>query len=80
MPVQVGLVPPFRTRTVKEQGTHKIIMDSDGALSMWPIDGPPSIPHYLRFAITCRDDWNRLKSERLVCGAAGALPDRMGGA
>ena len=74
LPVQVGLLPGFRTRTIKKDGLHKIVRDGDGALSVWPAKGLATIPHYLRFAIACREDWHRLKAERLVPGTTGRYP------
>ena len=63
--VQVGLCPGFRKRTVEEHGDYKIVIDGDGARGIWHKSGASSIPHYLRFAIETRDDWQRLKKERL---------------
>jgi len=63
--VRVGLCPKFKKRTVEDHGDRRIVQDRDGALGLWRRSGESSIPHYLRFAVETRDDWKKLKEERL---------------
>jgi hypothetical protein len=75
LPLNTGLLPAFETVILEDKGTHQIIQDSDGAISeqMKPEYGA-SIPHYLRYAIESRADWERMRDERLDPNHPERLP------
>ena len=75
LPMDVGLLPAFETLVLEDKGTHHIIQDGDGAISeqMKPEYGA-SIPHYLRYAIESRADWERVRDERLDPNHPDRLP------
>jgi uroporphyrinogen decarboxylase len=73
--INVGLLPGFDWQVVEERGQHRVIRDSDGALSeqLKPEYGA-SIPRYIRYAIESRADWEHLRDERLDPSRADRLP------
>jgi uroporphyrinogen decarboxylase len=75
LPLNVGLLPAFERKVLEDKGTHWILQDGDGAISeqMKPEYGA-SIPHYLRYAIETRADWERLRDERLNPDHPDRLP------
>lgn len=60
-PVNVGLQPGFQSHLVEERKDKRIIVDGGGVLCEVPTDGHSTIPHYLRFPIETRADWNEFK-------------------
>ncbi len=75
LPLNVGLLPAFEEKILEDRGMHYIKQDGDGAISeqMKPEYGA-SIPHYLRYAIESRADWERLRDERLDPDHPDRLP------
>ena len=71
----VGLCPAFETIIIEDRGTNQIVRNSDGAIveQIKPQYGA-SIPRYLRHAIETREDWTRLRDERLAAGHPDRLP------
>lgn len=59
----LGVLPPFEPKVVRDEGDKEIVVDEEGVLCAVPKHGA-SIPHYLEFPIKDRDSWERYK-ERL---------------
>ncbi len=66
VPVNVGLCPAIQEEVLEDRGTHVILRDADGATveQLKPEYGA-SIPRYIRYMIQTRQDWERLRDERL---------------
>jgi len=63
-PANVGLLPGFETEIIEETDEHVIYRDGNRTV-MHELKGPiRTIPHYLEFGLTNRDDWELFK-ERL---------------
>jgi len=75
LPINIGLLPAFEHKILEDRGTHWILQDEDGAISeqMKPEYGA-SIPHYIRYAIETRADWERMRDERLNPDHPDRLP------
>jgi hypothetical protein len=73
--VNIGLQPGFEYRVLEEKGDHIIVQDGDGAIAemMRPELGA-SIPHYLRYALETRKDWENIRDQRLNADTAGRAP------
>lgn len=76
--VNIGLLPPFEYKVLEERGDHLIVQDGDGAIAeiLRPELGA-SIPRYLRFAIETREDWERIRDERLNPETPGRIPPNL---
>ncbi len=61
---KIWMNPPFENTVVEEKGDKKIMQNGDGLLAEVPIDGPSTIPHYLKSSITTPDDWKKVKEEK----------------
>jgi len=71
-----GLLPGFEYKVLEEKGDHIIAQDGDGALAeMIRPELGASIPHYLRYAIETKADWEQFRDERLNPDTAGRLPE-----
>jgi hypothetical protein len=74
LPVRNGLWPPFEREIVSDDGTRRIIRDEDGNLcEIRP--GHSTMPRYIQFGLRTRDDWDRVKAERLNPDAEGRVGD-----
>jgi uroporphyrinogen decarboxylase len=74
--VNVGLLPGFEYQVLEEKGDHIIVRDGDGATAeMIRPELGASIPHYLRYAIETRADWERFREERLQPSAERLVGD-----
>jgi len=64
--VNIGACPGFQARVLESKGDCDIVLDWDGATceQMKPGRGV-SIPRYLRFAIETKEDWKKMRDERL---------------
>ena len=73
--INVGLLPGFESKLLEEKGDHIIIQDNDGAIcEMMRAELGASIPKYLRYYIESRDDWEKLRDERLNPAAPERIP------
>jgi uroporphyrinogen-III decarboxylase len=74
----VGLLPAFEEVVLEERGQNRIFQDTDGAISeqLKPEYGA-TIPHYLRYAIQTRADWERIRDERLDPDHPDRVPDHL---
>ena len=61
VPVDGGIIPGFEYKVLEEDERHVTILDYDGATKQVNKDGSATIPHYLRFPIETRGDWDRFK-------------------
>jgi len=76
IPVEVRHYPPFEKETLEETDEYVIyICDRDGAIKKIRKDTPqPAMPQYVRFPVSCREDWERFKKERLDPDDPGRFP------
>jgi hypothetical protein len=76
--VNIGLLPGFEYKVLEEKGDHIVVQDGDGAVAemMRPELGA-SIPHYLRYAIETRQDWEKIRDEKLDPDTPGRIPDNL---
>lgn len=77
--INTGLNPNFSPQSkysiLEEKGDHLVILDEDGATcEMMKPELGASIPRYLRHAIKTRQDWEKIKAERLDLTTPGRLP------
>ena len=65
-PTSTGLIPGFsgETKILKEGDGKRTIQSPDGTIAEVQTEGEATIPHYIKMAISNRDDWKRFK-ERL---------------
>ena len=63
-PVNVLTQPWFEHEVIEDHDDYQILMSWDGAQQMVKKDSV-SIPKYIRYAIETREDWERIKAERL---------------
>ena len=76
VPVSLGLCPGFQKETLEETDTYRICRGSDGVVSkiLKDVTGLPTI-QFLRFPITNRRDWERLRDEHLDPENPDRYPD-----
>ena len=66
VPMKINLVPPFEgeDKVLEEKDGRRVIQKPNGTILEEQIEGQKTIPHYIKFPIANRDDWQRFK-ERL---------------
>ncbi|MFO8009062.1 MAG: uroporphyrinogen decarboxylase family protein [Candidatus Brocadiia bacterium] len=66
VPFQDGLIPPFEGEweVLEEREDRRVVRQPDGAVLEEKTSGVKTIPHYIKFPIEGREDWERFK-ERL---------------
>jgi hypothetical protein len=74
VPVNNGLHPRF-PRTVLEEHADRIIVIDEEGNTCEIITEHSSMPRYLKFGLETREDWERLKAERLNPDAPGRIGD-----
>lgn len=62
--VNLLYLPGFEYKVLEERGDHVVYQDSFGILSE-SIKGKSGIPKILRNPIACREDWERIRDQRL---------------
>lgn len=62
--VNLGFCPAFEEKVIEEKGDNLILVDNMGVTKEVRKTGS-SIPKYLDYPVKCRDDWEKLKLERL---------------
>ena len=60
LPVRTGFWPPLPGRIIKEEGDRAIVDDGMGGIYICTTSSS-SIPHYIRYPLKNRDDWERLR-------------------
>jgi uroporphyrinogen-III decarboxylase len=74
VPVRNGLHPQFERKVIDDDGVRRIIQDEEGNIcEIRP--GHSTMPRYIRFGLRTREDWERLKRERLDVDAEGRIGD-----
>lgn len=63
-PVWWGFMPGFETELIEDRGATRILRDGEGNTVEVSTRGA-SIPRYIRYGIESREDWERVKAERL---------------
>lgn len=65
--------PPFEFKILKEEGERYIYQDTLGVVNE-ANKGRSAIPKILKNPVTCREDWEKIKRERLVPDFKGRIP------
>jgi uroporphyrinogen decarboxylase len=74
VPIRKGLFPEFEEKTLERRGEHRIVQTKEGALTEM-LDYDSSMPHFIKFAVETRADWEKLRDERLDPREAGRVGD-----
>jgi len=75
VPINRGLLPPFREKVVEEDRETKTVVDESGARKrIWKEGDCPGMPHFEEFGLRSRDDWPKFK-ERLNPESPARYPD-----
>ncbi len=74
VPVINGLHPRFPRTVLEEHADRSIIIDDEGN-TCEVLTEHSSMPRYLKYGLQTRDDWERLKAERLDPDAPGRIGD-----
>jgi len=76
--IKMEIFPEFEEKVLEEKGDHIIFQDVQGAIcEMMKPELGASIPKYLRFPIETRQDWEKLRDERLNPDTPGRIPDNL---
>jgi len=59
--IDLGLRPGYQAKVIEDRGDKRIIQDGGGVLCEVPKDGHSTIPHYLKFPVETRADWQEFK-------------------
>lgn len=60
LPIRCGFWPSLPSRIIKEEGDRAVVEDGMGGIYICTTTSS-SIPHYIRYPLRTRDDWERLK-------------------
>ncbi|MHB9092894.1 MAG: uroporphyrinogen decarboxylase family protein, partial [Chloroflexota bacterium] len=74
IPLNNYVCPKFEPRLIEDRGDWEIRIDDKGMLIADRKD-KATLPHFIRGPVQTREDWERLKEERLQPNLAGRLPD-----
>jgi uroporphyrinogen decarboxylase len=74
LPVINGLHPRFPKIVLERKPDRVLIQDDEGNVCEW-ITEHSSMPRYVKFGLETREDWKRLKAERLDPDADGRIGD-----
>ena len=72
LPIRTGFWPPLPERIIKDEGDRQIVDDGMGGIYIRTV-GSSSVPHYLRYPLKNRDDWERFR-EFLKPDTPGRFP------
>ena len=72
--VNFGYCPSFKHRQIEDLGEKEIVCDKLGIIKEQRKDGG-SIPKYLEYPLKNRDDWEKIKSEKLNPDDPARFPD-----
>ena len=76
--MNIGLLPGFEYKLLEEKEDHIVVQDGDGAtVEMMRPELGASIPKYLRYAIETRQDWERIRDEKLNPDTPGRIPENL---
>lgn len=74
LPVNLGFFPEFKTEVIEVRGEYDIMQDRFGVISKVKRN-VSTIPSYLSFPVTCMEDWNVIKEQRLNSEDKGRFPE-----
>jgi hypothetical protein len=74
VPVNLLFCPQYEYKVLDEDKEHKIILDEYGIKKQVRKD-ESSIPRFIEWPVKNRDDWERIKAERLQTNIEKRLPD-----
>ncbi|HIE28720.1 TPA: hypothetical protein EYP66_15685 [Candidatus Poribacteria bacterium] len=76
--INIGPLPGFEYKVLEEKGDHIVVQDGDGAtVEMMRPELGASIPKYLRYAIETRQDWERIRDEKLDPDTPRRIPENL---
>lgn len=61
IPIHGGIIPGFEIKVLEEDERHRTIIDYDGVIKQVNKDGSSTIPHYIKYPIETREDWNEFR-------------------
>lgn len=64
VPVWNGLCPHFESKVLEDKGDHVIVLDHEGNICEQGKSGA-SIPRYIKYGLATKEDWEKLKREKL---------------
>lgn len=74
LPIWNGLYPRFERTVLSREGDREIITDDEGN-TCEVLTGTTSMPKYIRFGLETREDWERVRDERLNPDTEGRIGD-----
>ena len=74
IPVNLGLIPNFEEEIIEETDSYVIKRDTTGVISKVFKDGTSTIPHYIKFPISNKKDWEEFR-ERLKPDISKRYPE-----
>jgi uroporphyrinogen decarboxylase len=74
LPINLGYSPCFESFIVEERANTRIVVDKFGIMQEIRKEGS-SIPRFIDYPVKDRDDWERLKAERLNPLSPDRFPD-----
>lgn len=74
IPIRTGLYPPYERKVLSSDGEREIVMDEDGNITEWLIK-TSTMPRYIEFGLKTREDWERIRRERLDPDSEGRYGD-----
>lgn len=74
IPLNIYFSPLFETAILEDHGDWITWRDEDGVIKR-DLKTKATLPHFVRGPVVTRDDWERLKAERLRPTLEGRLPD-----
>ena len=76
--LNIGLLPGFKHEVLEVKGDHVIVRDTQGAIAeMIRPELGASIPHYHRHPIETRQDWEKIRDEKLDPETPGRVPNNL---
>lgn len=73
IPLENFIYPPFEERILEEDNERQVVVDSMG-VTLRKRKDDASLPEYLAWPVSNRDDWERLKAERFQVRIQERLP------
>jgi uroporphyrinogen decarboxylase len=74
LPIRNGLFPRFERTLLSREGDREIIRDEEGNICE-VVSDDSTMPRYIKFGLETREDWERLRGERLDPDAEGRIGD-----
>ncbi len=76
-PGDYWIYPQYERQVLEDRGDRQIIIDRIGVKMEISLEG--SIPRYLEWPVTKREEWERYKAERLNAKTPGRYPENLDG-